>query len=326
MAHATTAPDDRDDAPDDRDDAPDGRDDTPDGRGDAPGSGHPSETRTTTTADGHAVAYRRLGDPDGTPTLFLHGTPGSSHLAELLAEAASREGVQVLAPDRPGYGGSDPLPDRSLADTPAFVRPVLDDAGVDAVRVVAFSGGAPHALAFAARCPDRVTDVHLVAGATPPHLTADAPIQQRLLDVLAARTPRLLGGVLGLQAAVAARRSPSFVTALYTADDAAAVPDDVAAVVRRDFLAATRDQRAGVVRELALLADDWGFSLDDVTVPVALHHGTDDGNVPLAAARRLADRLPDATLHEVPDADHLRTLLRTRQTVLTAPASGPSAE
>ncbi|TKX82643.1 alpha/beta hydrolase, partial [Halorubrum sp. SS5] len=78
--------------------------------------------------------------------------------------------------------------DRTIADAAASVRPVLDDAGVKRAPLAAFSGGASYALSTAATLGDRVTGVDLVAGATPPSLTDDAPAVQRLLTGLASAT------------------------------------------------------------------------------------------------------------------------------------------
>ena len=56
--------------------------------------------------DGRRVAYATYGDPEGRPVVFCHGTPGSRLLARLLDAPATRRGVRVLAPDRPGVGES----------------------------------------------------------------------------------------------------------------------------------------------------------------------------------------------------------------------------
>jgi pimeloyl-ACP methyl ester carboxylesterase len=45
---------------------------------------------------------------------------------------------------------------------------------------------------------------------------------------------------------------------------------------------------------------------------VGLFHGECDGNVPVAGARRLAERLPEGELTTLPEADHLGTLLAYR--------------
>ncbi|WP_394338809.1 alpha/beta fold hydrolase, partial [Halopelagius longus] len=95
------------------------------------------ERRTETTAsDGRTVAYAEFGDPNGDAALFFHGTPGSRVLGGLLAEAARERGVRLLCPDRPGIGGTDPLPEGSLAERAADALAVADDVGVGAAPVI----------------------------------------------------------------------------------------------------------------------------------------------------------------------------------------------
>jgi pimeloyl-ACP methyl ester carboxylesterase len=282
------------------------------------------ETRIT-TVDGHVVTYTEYGDPDGAPVVFLHGTPGSRLLGGVFDGHAREAGVRVLAPDRPGYGRSDPRESWTFTDASEFVAGVIDDAGVSCAGVVGFSGGGPHALAVAATHPERVTSVDLVATATPPSLHSETPFVQRLLGRLAESTPRLLSGLLRGQAWLASRASPETTVAQYTTDDAADVPDDVAALVKRDFLEAVGDQRTGVVTESALLAQEWSFTPADVETRVRLWHGKRDENAPLDGAKRLADRLPNSDL-QVFETDHLRTLLSSRQSVLERHASTEQTE
>jgi pimeloyl-ACP methyl ester carboxylesterase len=292
-----------------------------------------SGVSTVDVGDGRHVAYAECGDPDGVPVVFLHGTPGSRRLAALFDDAARRGGVRVLAVDRPGYGRSSRWPGRTLRDTGAFVTAVLDDAGVSSAGVVGFSGGGPHALAVAATHGERVRRVDVVAGAVPPSLASSKPAALRAFELLAASAPTLARGLARVQSWVAARASPSAVVSQYTADDAD-VPDDAAELVRRDFVEAFARHRSGFVAETRLLSSAWDVAVESVTTPVHLWHGERDTNVPAAGARRLADRLPNATLTTFEDADHLRTLLRARETVFeryggasdeSAPASTPTS-
>ncbi|AXG09865.1 alpha/beta fold hydrolase [Haloplanus rubicundus] len=271
----------------------------------------PPADRVSVAADRH-VAYAEYGDPTGRPVLFLHGTPGSRRLGQLFDAPARREGVRIVAPDRPGYGASSPWPTRDLTDTGAFVAPVLDDAGVDRAGVVGFSGGGPHALALAATHADRVTSVDVVAGATPPDCPP-TPRVQRLLGRLASTTPRLLSGLLRVQAWLAGV-APAVVVSQYAETER--VPDEVASLVARDFVDAVAASRRGAITELRLLAASWDLPLASVDRPVRLRHGTRDANVPIAGARALRDRLPDARLTAVEDADHLTALLRSRAPVV----------
>lgn len=59
-----------------------------------------------------------------------------------------------------------------------------------------------------------------------------------------------------------------------------------------------------MVQEAALLARPWSFPLSQVKALVHLWHGALDRNVPVAAGRRLARELPDATLHVSDSSGH----------------------
>jgi pimeloyl-ACP methyl ester carboxylesterase len=275
------------------------------------------QQQRTTTVGGRELTYAEYGDPNGTPVVFLHGTPGSRRLAGLFDSLAGEFGVRLLAPDRPGSGASDPWPERSVRDGAAFVTAVLDDAGVESAGVVAFSGGSPYALATAATAPTRVDRVDLVAGATPAAVSEDTPTVQRVLARLATSTPTLLGGLFRWQSWMADRLGPSFVVDQYTADGRAdEVPDATAQAVKRDFLEAFSRHRSGAVTEFRHTTEDWDVDYRDVDAPVTLWHGEDDTNVPLADARRLADVIPGAELEILEGSDHLASLLEGTPDVL----------
>jgi len=265
--------------------------------------------------DERRLAYAEYGRSDGAPVVFLHGTPGSRRLGALLETAARERGVRVLALDRPGYGRSSPWPNRSIGDAGRFVGAVLDDADAATAGLVAFSGGAPYALATAATDGDRVDRVDVVSGATPPAVSEETPATQRLLARLATTTPAVLRGLFRGQAWLADRLDPSVVVDQY-ADDAESVPDDVADLVRADFVEAFARHRSGAVAEFRETATDWGVDFDRIDAPVHLWHGEDDANVPIADARRLAAAMPTARMHALDDADHLGALLRSVPDVL----------
>lgn len=65
---------------------------------------------------GRTLAYTDIGDRSGPCLFFFHGAPMSRlHLVPLEGQFAAL-GLRVIAPDRPGYGGSSPQPGRSMAD------------------------------------------------------------------------------------------------------------------------------------------------------------------------------------------------------------------
>jgi len=269
--------------------------------------------------DGRQLAYTEYGSSEGVPVVFLHGTPGSRRLAALFDSAAREHDVRLLALDRPGYGRSSPRPTRTIGDASQFVGAVLDHADVETASLIAFSGGAPYALATAAATQDTVDRVDVVSGATPPTISEERPAIQGLLTTLATTTPALLGGLFRGQAWLARRRDPSVVVSQYTADEnTESVPDDVAETVKDDFLEAFSRHRRGAVTEFRNPATEWNVDFDDIDVAVHLWHGENDTNVPIGDVRRLEAQIPTAELQVLEDADHLRTLLRSVPTLLAA--------
>lgn len=267
---------------------------------------------SVTLDNGHTIAYGEYGDPGGTPVVFFHGTPGSRILAGLFDSAAAASGVRLLTFDRPGFGRSDPWPTRSISDSGAVVTAVLDDADAATTSLLAFSGGSQHAIATAATDSDRITNVDIVSGATPPAVSDSTPPLQRVLGTLATRAPLVLRGLFRGQAWVAERREPSFVVSQYRADDSnTSIDDQVAMTVKTDFLEAVSNSRHGVVTEFQNTASDWGIDFSTLNVPVTFWHGSNDTNVPLENVRRFNRAVPNGTLRVNKTADHIQTLVES---------------
>lgn len=104
------------------------------------------------------VHYRREGT--GSPVLLLHQSPASSRdCLELMAEIA-KLGYTVIAPDTPGNGLSDPLPDLDLPEMEDFATAVsefMTELGIERAPVYGFHTGGGCALALGLRHPERVT-------------------------------------------------------------------------------------------------------------------------------------------------------------------------
>jgi pimeloyl-ACP methyl ester carboxylesterase len=89
-------------------------------------------------------------------------------------------------------------------------------------------------------------------------------------------------------------------------------PPDAAVLTRpevrdaflRDLRHASPTTAQAGAQDFRLFARDWGFRLEDITVPVHIWQGEVDRNVPLAHGRRQADFIPGAVLHEIPGEGH----------------------
>lgn len=100
----------------------------------------------------------------GAPLLLLHGLGGLAQ-EMMVALGSLADGYRLIAPDRPGYGFSDPLPADWMGPwgQAVWLAQLVDRAiGRDTV-VVAHSLAAGPALCLALGWPDRVAGLVLVA-------------------------------------------------------------------------------------------------------------------------------------------------------------------
>jgi pimeloyl-ACP methyl ester carboxylesterase len=147
-----------------------------------------------TLPDGDRISYVDLGPLTGRPVLYLHGTPGTRLMAAGLADAAEELGLRVLAPDRPGCGGST-FRRYQVRDYAQIVARFADTCGIADFGVIGVSGGGRYACACATELGTRVTRVALVSSTAPPELPGVRDTwsrQDRQLYALADKTPWLL--------------------------------------------------------------------------------------------------------------------------------------
>lgn len=266
--------------------------------------------------DGRSVSFVDLGDPSGAPVFHFHGTP-SSRLETLffdLDTAAARAGLRLLALDRPGIGGSDPHPGRTLLDQAHDVAAAADELGVDRYGLLGYSVGAASALACRAGRPERVTATAIVSGIGPAQVAGlDAgrsPDVARFFRT-ADRHPWLAR--LGLRFMRYGTRTPEKMIAAtgrgMPAADRAVAERPGAAQPFATFLAeALRQGTSGVLDDARLAVRPWGFAPGPAESPLTVWHGDADTNAPVAAARWLADRVPGARLTVLPGEGHVSLL------------------
>ncbi|MFD9407810.1 haloalkane dehalogenase [Streptomyces sp. NPDC059989] len=103
------------------------------------------------------ISYRELGT--GTPMVFLHGNPTSSHLWRKVLPAVGDRGRR-LAPDLIGMGESGkPDIDYTFADHARYLDAWFDALGLDGVLLVGHDWGGALAFDWASRHPGRVRGI-----------------------------------------------------------------------------------------------------------------------------------------------------------------------
>jgi pimeloyl-ACP methyl ester carboxylesterase len=240
---------------------------------------------------GRMMRYCAYGPADGLPVVSLTGTPGTRWERPDVVSAFERAGLRVVAPDRPGYGGSGRQPGRAVADIAADVEAIADAEGWGRFAVTGFSGGGPHALACAALLAGRVTCCAAIAPPAPPDAPGAAFFadpaggsaedfrlalrgEQELRPYLEARSRRALSGI---DAGETDRGRAIRLRAMY-----AGGPD-------------------GWVDDVIALAHPWGFEPASISVPVSLWYGLRDSRIPRSQKDGLLAQLPAAEVHQHPD-------------------------
>jgi pimeloyl-ACP methyl ester carboxylesterase len=95
--------------------------------------------------DGRRLAYTVLGAPRETARatlIYHHGWPSSAQEAIVCAEAAARQGLALVAFDRPGIGGSSYHPALSFRMVADDVAQLMDALGIASAVQVGTSGAA----------------------------------------------------------------------------------------------------------------------------------------------------------------------------------------
>jgi pimeloyl-ACP methyl ester carboxylesterase len=265
------------------------------------------------------------GEQRAAPVLFCHGLADSRLSARLFGPAARELGLRVLAPDRPGTGGTDPRRLRRLADWAEDAVLVLDALGAGSAALLGVSAGGPFAAACAARIPGRVRGLVLVSPLGPPGWrTRGMASGERLSLEIARHAPGFGGWFLGRLAALA-RRSPRLFLRLATSELPGVDRRALAQPGLRDsflanYLEAFRRGSGGVAQDLRLLTRPWGFEPGAIRVPTVVCHGDADTTVPPRHARLFADAIPGARLQLHPGHGHF-SILGAAQEML-APLAG----
>lgn len=244
--------------------------------------------------------------------VFHHGTPGSAARDRLIEEPAVQRGLRVVTWSRPGYGDSTRQPGRRVVDVVADTDAVLQQLGVESCLVGGGSGGGPHALACAARL-EAAQAALVVAGVAP--FDADG------LDFLAGMGEdnvvefgHAVAGEESLRPFLDAERDEPMGTVADLVEMLASLLPDVDREVLSDAFAedvianmqeALRTGVDGWLDDDLAFVHPWGFSLDEITTPTMIWHGTDDLFSPIAHGQWLAANVPGALAHLLEGQGHL---------------------
>lgn len=252
--------------------------------------------------DGRRAELWLGGAARGPLVVFAHGCPDTRHAAMTGHDAAVDAGLRLLAVNRPGYGRSDPdeTSQSSVADDMVAVADLL---GVERFGLLGMSVGGSYAVTCAARHPDRVAVLGLVAtqwrtsagpGTVGEAVEAARPEFERWVEGVDPDDPD--------DSALASRWRGGL-----PAPDAALLDE----VGDREVAASVREalgNHEGYLRDAALAFRPWDHAPEEVAAPTYLWLGELDESAPPADGRDLGARIPGATVTVRPTT-HLATLL-----------------
>jgi pimeloyl-ACP methyl ester carboxylesterase len=254
-------------------------------------------TRSVALADGRSLEVHELGDPEGFPIVYHHGTPGSGTLYARWATP----GVRLIAYDRAGYGGSARKHGRAVVDVVTDITAVADALGLERFATWGLSGGGPHVLACAALCDERLVAAATLAGVGPWNAEGldwlagmgegnleefDLVLagEEALRPAIERERDNLLGVTPAeLREAMAAHLSPT---------DSAALTADLAEYLHANIAHAIANSGDGWIDDNLAFVKPWGFELSSIARPVLVLQGGDDLMVPRQHGEWLAANVP----------------------------------
>ena len=258
---------------------------------------------------GLRAAWWEAGPPEGRPVVLVHG--GGVDEARLswgaLIGPLAEAGHRVVAPDLPGYGGTEGFRrSHVVADLAQYLLSLVDHLGLGAPAFCGISMGGATVLAAAVQRPEAARAVVAVA----PYGLLDTSPHPKLFW-LAARLP-VHRATFALIASSdrAAYRSTARLYADPGRIDADLVPQVRASARRQASRPAFGDFARGELTPRGFHTN-LAPALDAIAAPVTLIHGEDDPLVPVVASRAAANG-SKAKLHVLPGG-HILTRERPEE-------------
>jgi pimeloyl-ACP methyl ester carboxylesterase len=225
--------------------------------------------------DGRRLTYSAAGPARGYPIVYLHGAIGSPRWRTPTLDAViDALGIRFVVVNRPGFGGSDTHPGRTVASHATDVRQLADALGWGRFSILGVSAGAPYALACAWAMGERVATTAAVSCLPPPAVASPR-------GRLRAR----------YQAPLAAFGAPWIGTPL------------ARAALKTTGLDGPTSTRS-MVEDYLVCCRDWAFAPEAIRAPVTFWHARHDRLVPIADVRAFAATVPSSALELTPRGGH----------------------
>lgn len=234
------------------------------------------------------VHYWEDGEQNERTVLLLHGGMGDAafHWTQCIPLLA--EEFHVIAPDLPGFGGSESLPSLTIDHLLDWLKQLFDALKIEQMALVGNDFGALLARLFSAAYPQSVPALVLANGGSIPNIPA-------FMNVLA-RVP-LIGNALFYGLARSTFSAAELPNVIYDAD-----------ILTDEFKATVKGNIPSFGRMMRMLAVDHMPEKRQPQLPTLLLWGMNDSIAPQAEAERIQASIPGAQLSPIADCGHMPQL------------------
>ncbi|KAK7278660.1 hypothetical protein RJT34_23695 [Clitoria ternatea] len=278
--------------------------------------------------DGRHLSYKEHGVPKDAAKykiIYVHAFDCCKH-DDVLAKNLSPDvvedlGIYIVSFDRPGYGESDPDPNRTLKSIAVDIEELADQLGLGSkFYVVGFSMGGQVVWNCLKYIPHRLAGAALLTPAInywwpglPANLSTEAYKQQRLQDQWACRVSHYMPWLTYWWNTQ--RWFPLYSVIAHSPDILSHQDRELLPKItnRKSYMAQVRQQGEyeSVHRDLNMAFGKWDYSPLDLENPfptdegsVHIWQGDDDLLVPVTLQRYIAQNLPWVQYHELQGAGH----------------------
>jgi 2-hydroxy-6-oxonona-2,4-dienedioate hydrolase len=243
----------------------------------------------------------------GKPLLLVHGAGGGFDQGLLFGKRLLESGVQIVAPSRFGYLGT-PVPADASAEAQADAHACLLDAlGIDRIAVLGASAGAPSAMQFCIRHPQRCQALVLLVPAAyspahPPNETMVVPPALEFVFNHVLTSDFWLWAATRANPGLLVRTMLGTPTALF---DGASAEDRADVIAALDAVQPVSRRAAGLLIDAKVTSTLPRYELERITAPTLLVSLQDDLYGTWENARYTAGQVPGARFVWYPSGGHV---------------------
>ncbi|MBT9525660.1 MAG: alpha/beta hydrolase [Rhizobacter sp.] len=242
----------------------------------------------------------------GTPLLLIHGAGGGFDQSLQFGQRLLQAGVQIVAPSRFGYLRTPAPPDTSAQAQADAHACLLDTLGIQRVAVLGASAGAPSAMQFCIRHPQRCSALVLLVPAA--HSPAHAGQTMKVPPSLQFVAEHILTSDFALWTLTKTRPKLLVRTMFATpveVFDAASAPEQARALAALDAVQPVSQRAAGLLIDTQITSTLPRYELERIVAPTLLISLEDDLYGTFENARYTAQQVRGAKFVSYPSGGHV---------------------